>query len=52
VVWRDGIGGYRSEEIIAVTDTGYDKLTSYGYTPFEEPIVTRELASARGSATE
>jgi Xaa-Pro dipeptidase len=35
VVWRDGIGGYRSEEIIAVTDTGYERLTSYGYTPFE-----------------
>ncbi len=35
VVWRDGIGGYRSEEIIAVTADGYQQLTSYGYTPFE-----------------
>ncbi len=35
VVWRDGVGGYRSEEIIAVTDSGYEQLTSYGYTPFE-----------------
>jgi Xaa-Pro aminopeptidase len=35
VVWRDGVGGYRSEEIIAVTEGGYEQLTSYGYTPFE-----------------
>jgi Xaa-Pro aminopeptidase len=34
VVWRDGAGGYRSEEIVAVTDHGFDKLTTYGYTPF------------------
>ncbi|HLG87043.1 MAG TPA: Xaa-Pro peptidase family protein [Alphaproteobacteria bacterium] len=35
VVWRDGVGGYRSEEIIHVTETGFEKLTSYGYSPFE-----------------
>ena len=35
VVWRDGVGGYRSEEIVAVTDDGFEKLTTYGYTPFE-----------------
>jgi Xaa-Pro aminopeptidase len=35
VVWRDGVGGYRSEELIAVTDDGYVQLSSYGYTPFE-----------------
>ena len=34
VVWRDGAGGYRSEEIVAVTDDGFEKLTTYGYTPF------------------
>ena len=34
VVWRDGVGGYRSEEIVVVTDDGFDKLTTYGYTPF------------------
>ncbi len=34
VVWRDGIGGYRSEEIVVVTDDGFEKLTTYGYTPF------------------
>jgi Xaa-Pro aminopeptidase len=35
VVWRDGVGGYRSEEIVVVTDSGFDRLTTYGYTPFE-----------------
>jgi Xaa-Pro aminopeptidase len=35
VVWRDGVGGYRSEEIVAVTENGFDKLTTYGYSPFE-----------------
>src|SRR5690349_5311502 len=35
VVWRDGVGGYRSEEIVAVTDHGFDKLTTYGYSPFD-----------------
>jgi Xaa-Pro aminopeptidase len=34
VVWRDGVGGYRSEEIVAVTGDGFEKLTTYGYTPF------------------
>jgi Xaa-Pro aminopeptidase len=35
VVWRDGVGGYRSEELIVVNDGGYEQLTAYGYTPFE-----------------
>ncbi len=35
VVWREGVGGYRSEEIVAVTEDGFEKLTTYGYTPFE-----------------
>jgi Xaa-Pro aminopeptidase len=34
VVWRDGVGGYRSEEIVVVTEDGFEKLTTYGYTPF------------------
>jgi Xaa-Pro aminopeptidase len=34
VIWRDGIGGYRSEEIIHVTDDGFERLTRYGYSPF------------------
>jgi Xaa-Pro dipeptidase len=35
VVWRDGVGGYRSEEIVAVTEEGFELLTTYGYTPFQ-----------------
>jgi Xaa-Pro aminopeptidase len=35
VVWRDGVGGYRSEEIVAVTESGFDLLTQYPHTPFE-----------------
>ena len=35
VIWRDGVGGYRSEEIVAVTDDGFELLSTYGYTPFE-----------------
>lgn len=34
VIWHDGVGGYRSEEIVAVTDDGFELLTSYGHTPF------------------
>jgi Xaa-Pro dipeptidase len=34
VVWRDGAGGYRSEELVVVTDDGYEQLSSYGYRPF------------------
>ena len=34
VVWRDGVGGYRSEEIVHVTDDGYEMLTTYGWSPF------------------
>jgi Xaa-Pro dipeptidase len=35
VIWVDGVGGYRSEEIMAVTEDGYERLSTYGYTPFE-----------------
>ena len=35
VIWADGVGGYRSEEVVAVTDDGYERLSTYGYTPFE-----------------
>jgi Xaa-Pro aminopeptidase len=34
VVWRDGVGGYRSEEIVVVTSSGCERLSTYGYTPF------------------
>lgn len=34
VIWEDGYGGYRGEEIVAVTDGGYEMLTRYPYDPF------------------
>ena len=34
VVWEDGTGGYRSEEIVVITDAGYVPLTDYPYTPY------------------
>jgi Xaa-Pro aminopeptidase len=35
VIWVDGVGGYRSEEVVTVTDAGHERLSTYGYTPFE-----------------
>lgn len=35
VVWEDGTGGYRSEEIVVVTDDGWMPLTDYSYDPYE-----------------
>jgi Xaa-Pro dipeptidase len=34
VVWEDGTGGYRSEEIVVITEDGYLPLTDYPYTPY------------------
>lgn len=34
-IWVDGEGGYRGEEIVAVTDTGARWLTDHPYAPFE-----------------
>ena len=34
VVWDDGVGGYRAEEVIVVTDTGRERLTSHSYAPY------------------
>ena len=36
VIWEDGAGGYRSEDIVAVTDDGYRMLSSFPYLPFDE----------------
>jgi Xaa-Pro dipeptidase len=33
-VWTDGTGGYRSEEIVAVTDDGYELLSDFHYEPY------------------
>jgi Xaa-Pro dipeptidase len=34
VVWEDGTGGYRSEEIVVITEDGADRITDYPYTPY------------------
>jgi Xaa-Pro aminopeptidase len=34
ITWADGTGGYRSEEIVAVTDTGYELLSDFHYEPY------------------
>ena len=31
VVWEDGTGGYRSEEIVVITEDGFTPLTDYPY---------------------
>lgn len=35
-IWCDGHAGYRSEEIVAVTEEGWVSLAHFPYTPFEE----------------
>jgi Xaa-Pro aminopeptidase len=34
VVWEDGTGGYRSEEIVIITEDGYQSITDYPYAPY------------------
>lgn len=34
VVWEDGTGGYRSEEIVVITEQGWTALTDYPYAPY------------------
>ncbi|CPR06738.1 peptidase, M24 family protein [Mycobacterium bohemicum DSM 44277] len=34
VVWEDGTGGYRSEEIIVITEDGFMPITDYPYSPY------------------
>ena len=34
VIWDDGAAGYRSEDIVAVTDSGWVKLSGSTYEPF------------------
>lgn len=37
VIWEDGYAGYRSEDIVAVTDTGWLKLSGSTYEPYGLP---------------
>lgn len=34
IVWDDGAAGYRSEEVILITDDGWEPMTDYPYDPF------------------
>ncbi|ORX19043.1 peptidase [Mycobacterium szulgai] len=34
VVWEDGTGGYRSEEVLVITEEGSTRLTNYPYDPY------------------
>jgi Xaa-Pro aminopeptidase len=34
VVWEDGTGGYRSEEIVVITEDGFTSITDYPYAPY------------------
>jgi Xaa-Pro aminopeptidase len=34
VVWEDGTGGYRSEEVLVITEEGWERLTDYPYDPY------------------
>ena len=34
VVWEDGTGGYRSEEVVVITEDGYTPITDYPYSPY------------------
>jgi len=35
IAWADGTGGYRGEEIVAVTADGYELLSNFHYRPYE-----------------
>ncbi|MGP0029236.1 MAG: M24 family metallopeptidase [Acidimicrobiales bacterium] len=37
VIWDDGAAGYRAEDIVAVTDTGWVPLSGSTYDPFTPP---------------
>ena len=34
VIWEDGTGGYRSEEIVIITEDGNTPITDYPYAPY------------------
>jgi len=34
VIWDDGAAGYRGEEILAVTESGYAMLSDHHYRPY------------------
>ena len=34
IVWDDGAAGYRSEEVLRITEDGWEPMTDYAYDPF------------------
>jgi Xaa-Pro aminopeptidase len=34
IVWDDGAAGYRAEEVLLITDKGWEPMTDYPYDPF------------------
>ena len=38
VIWDDGAGGYRAEDIVVVTDDGWEPLSDHTYAPFTPPV--------------
>jgi hypothetical protein len=34
IVWDEGAAGYRAEEVIHITDGGWEPMTDYPYDPF------------------
>jgi Xaa-Pro aminopeptidase len=34
LVWEDGAGGYRAEEVVVITEDGWIPLTDYPYDPY------------------
>jgi Xaa-Pro dipeptidase len=34
LVWEDGAAGYRAEEVLVITDDGWEPMTDYPYDPF------------------
>jgi Xaa-Pro dipeptidase len=34
IVWEDGAAGYRSEEVLHITEEGWEPMTDYPYDPF------------------
>ena len=43
VVWEDGTGGYRSEEIVIITEDGYQSITDYPYAPYGASLMAEEI---------
>ena len=37
VIWDDGAAGYRAEDLIAVTDDGWEPLSGNAYDPYRIP---------------